>query len=382
MMKRALLSLWILLAATWTAVPAAAHNLELTDVLVVLKNDGTYQVDMTCDLDALALGVSPTADSAELFARLEAMSAAELAERVDGLHRLFERRVRVFFDGERVTSVITFPDRGTALASSIEPPTFLGLTARLEGVVPEGGATFSFRASRAFPPVHLTLLRQGDAPHRELVPLGTPSTPVALASTGEKAAGMDARHVSGRYVAGQYLVLGFWHIVPEGLDHILFVLGLYLLAARMRPLLWQVSAFTAAHTVTLALATYGVVELSASVVEPLIALSIAYVAMENVFTEELKPWRPWLVFSFGLLHGLGFAGVLGELGLPRQEMLAGLLSFNVGVELGQLAVLLVAFLLLGWAREKDFYHRRVVIPLSLMIAAVGLYWAVERTFSG
>jgi hydrogenase/urease accessory protein HupE len=184
----------------------------------------------------------------------------------------------------------------------------------------------------------------------------------------------------GLRVAGQYLTLGFWHIVPEGLDHILFVLGLFLLAARWKPLLWQVTAFTAAHTVTLALSTYGVVRLSPGIVEPLIALSIAYVAIENLFVQELKPWRVALVFAFGLLHGLGFAGVLAELGLPQEDRLAALLSFNVGVELGQLAVLGLAFLALGWWRNHPQYRRRVVLPLSLVIALMGLYWAVSRTF--
>jgi hypothetical protein len=130
--------------------------------------------------------------------------------------------------------------------------------------------------------------------------------------------------------------------------------------------------------VTLALATYGVVTLPSRIVEPLIALSIAYVAVENVFTEELKPWRVWVVFAFGLLHGLGFAGVLGELGLPRGELAAALLAFNAGVELGQLAVILLALLALGAFRHRAGYRRRVVVPASLAIAAVGLYWAVER----
>src|SRR5207247_1613157 len=104
----------------------------------------------------------------------------------------------------------------------------------------------------------------------------------------------------------RYLRLGFRHIVPEGTDHILFVLGLFLLSPRLRPMLLQVSAFTLAHTATLALSTLGVVRLSPAVVEPLIALSIAYVAAENTLRQELRPWRAALVFGFGLLHGLGF----------------------------------------------------------------------------
>ncbi|MFN0135253.1 MAG: HupE/UreJ family protein, partial [Phycisphaerae bacterium] len=171
-------------------------------------------------------------------------------------------------------------------------------------------------------------------------------------------------------------------ILPKGLDHILFVVGLFLLSNRMRPLLLQVSAFTIAHTVTLALSTYGVLRLPSSIVEPLIALSIAYVAIENLFTRELHVWRPALVFAFGLLHGMGFAGVLSELGLPEGEYVAALLSFNVGVELGQLAVILIAFVLVGWMRGRPDYRKFVVIPASTLIALIGLYWSVERAFFG
>jgi hypothetical protein len=142
-------------------------------------------------------------------------------------------------------------------------------------------------------------------------------------------------------------VLGFTHILPKGLDHILFVLGLFLLSTRKGPLLAQVTAFTIAHTLTLGLSVFGVVSLSWSVVEPLIAASIAYVAVENILTPNLKPWRTTVVFGFGLPHGLGFAGVLQEVGLPRSQRLPLLASFNVGVELGQLTVIALAFLAVG-----------------------------------
>lgn len=179
----------------------------------------------------------------------------------------------------------------------------------------------------------------------------------------------------------QYLALGFTHILPKGLDHVLFVLGIFLLAVRLKPVLWQVTAFTLAHTITLALTIYGVVSLPSSIVEPLIALSIVYVAIENVFTDKLHAWRPLVVFCFGLLHGMGFAGVLREIGLPRSEFVPALLAFNVGVELGQLTVIFTAFLVVGLPfREKPWYRRRVVVPGSLVIAAVGLYWFVQRVF--
>jgi hydrogenase/urease accessory protein HupE len=175
-----------------------------------------------------------------------------------------------------------------------------------------------------------------------------------------------------------YTVLGFTHILPKGLDHILFVLGIFLLSARWRPLLYQVTAFTVAHSITLALSLYGIVSLPPSVVEPLIALSIVYVAVENILVSGLRPWRVWVVFAFGLLHGLGFAGVLTELGLPEGEFVPALVAFNVGVELGQLAVILLALAAVGWCRNRPWYRSRVVIPASLVIAATGAWWTVER----
>jgi len=180
-------------------------------------------------------------------------------------------------------------------------------------------------------------------------------------------------------VIRQYLQLGFTHILPHGFDHILFVLGLFLLSTRWKPLLSQVTAFTIAHSITLGLTMYGVVSISPRIVEPAIALSIAYVAVENVMTTQLKPWRVGIVFAFGLLHGMGFAGVLRELGLPRSQFLTALITFNVGVELGQLAVIATAFLLVAqWYRAKPWYRQRLVVPASALIAATGVFWTVQR----
>jgi hydrogenase/urease accessory protein HupE len=172
--------------------------------------------------------------------------------------------------------------------------------------------------------------------------------------------------------------MGFEHIVPEGLDHILFVLGLFLLGTRLKPLLWQITAFTVAHSLTLGLSLYGIVHLPSSIVEPVIAASIVFVAVENLFTAELKPWRPLVVFAFGLVHGLGFAGALKDLGLQRRDFLTALVGFNGGVELGQLFVVALALLAVGWLRSRPCYRRLVVVPASLLIAAVAMVWTIQR----
>jgi hypothetical protein len=140
-----------------------------------------------------------------------------------------------------------------------------------------------------------------------------------------------------------------------------------------------VSAFTLAHSITLGLTMYGVVSVPARIVEPMIALSIAYVAIENLVLTELRSWRVALVFAFGLLHGMGFAGVLQELGLPRSEFLTALLAFNVGVEAGQLAVIGTAFLLVGWQwSNRPWYRQRITVPASGLIACTAVYWTIER----
>jgi hypothetical protein len=176
-----------------------------------------------------------------------------------------------------------------------------------------------------------------------------------------------------------YTVSGFQHILPLGLDHILFVVGLFLLSKRLKPLLWQVTMFTLAHSITLTLAMFDLVNLPAQIVEPLIALSIAYVAIENVLRPTLHKSRLWIVFAFGLLHGMGFASVLAEFGMPTDGFALALISFNLGIEVGQLVVVIAAYLMLAiWFKDYQLYRRIIVIPLSLFIGLIGLYWFWDR----
>jgi hypothetical protein len=200
-------------------------------------------------------------------------------------------------------------------------------------------------------------------------------------TAGAHALSADLSQLSRTEVAWTYLQQGFTHIIPLGLDHILFVLCIFLLNPNLRSVIWQATAFTVAHSITLGLAMYGVIAAPSHIVEPVIALSIMYVALENVLTDKLKPSRIAIVFIFGLIHGMGFAGALTGLGLPQQEFATALITFNVGVELGQLAVTLTAWLLVGkWFASKNWYRFRIVNPASLLIAIVACYWTIERTF--
>lgn len=363
-------------AALLGALPASAHDFALTDVLLVLKSDGTWVADLRIDVDALALGVSSSVPSEDLVAELEAMSVAEFEGALERATETLQRRIRVRFDGEPVLPRVAFPELDQPTDPTATEQTVLGTTARLSGNIPEGAVEVSFRASRAFGVVQLTIFDQSSlASRRHLLESAEDSPAYAIGSEPE-----DVPAPGTEAVLARYLVLGFEHIIPRGVDHILFVLGLFLLAARLRPLLWQVTAFTAAHTVSLALSVYGIVDLPARPVEVLIALSIAYVGIENLFVDRLRFWRTLLVFGFGLLHGLGFAGVLTEIGLPEGEFVPALVGFNVGVELGQLAVILAALALLGWARDRAWYRHRIVFPLSSAIALTGIFWAIQRAF--
>lgn len=189
----------------------------------------------------------------------------------------------------------------------------------------------------------------------------------------------DFSKMSKTEIGLAYLKLGFQHIIPKGIDHILFVIGIFLLNPKLNKVIWQATAFTIAHSITLGLAMYGVIKPPADIIEPVIALSIVLVALENMITANLHPWRIFIIFLFGLVHGMGFAGVLIELGLPQKEFVTGLITFNLGVEIGQITVILAAYFLFGmWFGDKQWYRKAIVIPLSIIIACIALYWTVER----
>jgi hypothetical protein len=351
----------------------AAHDFTVTEVAVIFRGDGGYQIDMSVDADAVALGLPPDTESSIVVAAMERLTPAQFEVATARAKEYVAQYVRIRFDDVKQNPLVEFPQYGTAAAMDAETPTVLGTLARMNGEMPAGAEAFTFGASEVFKVVKLTVF-DPSAPRPATFTLGPgEDSPPHLIGGGQQ-----TQTTGG--VLRRYTILGFEHILPLGLDHILFVLGLFLLSVRWRPLLWQVTAFTIAHSVTLALSMYGVVSLPSRLVETLIAASIAYVAIENIFTSKLHAWRPPVVFFFGLLHGLGFATVLRELGLPREQFVPALISFNVGVELGQLAVVSLAFLAVGWLRERPDFRKLVVVPCSAAIAALGVYWAIERWF--
>lgn len=343
---------------------ASGHELERTRVALTFAPDGTFLLEVANDPNWLLLrlesfvdgNVASGLDPVTRDARLRALTAT------------FADRIVLFVDGHEVRPELVeyVPPRPQPPADGLtELATF-----RLRGRMPNDARTLRWLYGLVIDPYPLSITRSDGRLVTEWIRGTDWSGTIDL--TGQ------FRQATRREVASRYLALGYTHILPKGLDHMLFVLGLFLLSVRVRPILVQVTTFTVAHSITLGLAMLGVVALPPRLVEPLIALSIAYVAIENLVTRELKPWRLGLVFAFGLLHGLGFAGVLADLGLPRGERLTALVSFNLGVEGGQLTVIALAALLVAWYRHHSWYHRRIVAPASLAIATVGVYWTIAR----
>lgn len=361
-------SIWLLLCGGM----ALAHEVTPT-IGDFVTEDSTFTLDLRINIEAFVAGID--------LDELENTNESELSDSYDSLRVLepdaLEPRVRSFVEawlpqlqvdanGPVVLSLdrIEIPPAGN---TELPRATHLFVT----GTLPDGARTLVLTWPDGSGDMVLRQQRV-DAPYTGYLEGGQTTDPIPLSGGGQR---------GGWQTFGEYIPVGFDHILPKGLDHILFVLGLFFLSTRLSPLIWQVSAFTLAHTVTLALGALGIVSISGAIVEPLIAASIVYVAVENLFTKGLSPWRPFVIFGFGLLHGLGFASVLGEFGLPAGQFVPALIGFNVGVELGQLTVIALAFLAVGyWFGQKPWYRARIAMPASVVIATVGAYWFVERVF--
>lgn len=352
---------------------AVAHTLRPAVASFELEKSGTLSLEVKTNVEALLAELGPEhADSddspkAAAYNDLRALSSQQLSEVFENVAADFVKTVLVESDVgdiELAFNQIVVPDPGDL---DLSRDSVIELT----GTVPVDAQYIVWRWPMQYGSSVVRLSTPGsEAPVTMWLPAGKVSDPLQITGIIERSTTFT--------VVTDYIVLGFTHILPLGLDHILFVLGLFLLSPQIRPLLWQVSAFTLAHTITLGLTIYGEINLPSNPVEVLIALSIVYVGVENCLSSTLKPWRIALVFLFGLLHGMGFAGVLGEIGLPEQAFLTALISFNIGVEFGQLAIISLAFLLVGLFRQKSWYRLAIVVPGSVVIAFTGLYWTWER----
>jgi hypothetical protein len=317
-------------------------------------------------IDLSAVDDTDNAPEAAIYDQLRALQPEALEAALRNAWPRVSRGLLLFVDGERLMPEIA--DLQIPAAGDLGLPRDSVLT--VVAPLPPGDAGVEIGVAPGWGTFIPRQIGGGDDAYEGFLAGGERTPPLPRAEVLTEGAGA---------VFLRYIGAGFEHIVPLGLDHILFVLGLFFFATSLGPLLWQVSAFTVAHTVTLALAATGVVSIPASIVEPLIAATIVYVGIENTIGSGNVRGRTALVFCFGLLHGLGFASVLGDYGIASGRFAVALIGFNIGVEIGQLAVIGMAFALVGWFIHRGWYRTVIAIPASLVIAAIGAYWVVERT---
>ncbi len=347
---------------------AQAHEV-LPSIADMREVDGRIVFEVSANIESFVAGINLT-ETADTNEAAEAATYDELrALAPDALASEFEE----FWP--QMATAITLTADGAPLTPELDN-VVVGPTADVEIVrtstiqfsAPLPADTVNVQFGWA-PELGVLVLRQMDvpSPYDAYLEAGALTDQIALAGGGQ---------ATGWQTFVDYIPVGFDHIVPKGLDHILFVLGLFFLAAQFRPLLLQISLFTLAHTITLALAALGYVNVSGDIVEPLIAASIVFIAVENIWARGISRWRPFIIFGFGLLHGLGFASVLGEFGLPEGSFIAGLIGFNIGVEVGQLVVVAVMFLFVWQALRVDDgeneAQRGTILYAVLLAVGVGL----------
>lgn len=355
------------------ALSASAHEMRPAIATLTLSDQGVLSVALETNLEAWLAGVNPTladTDDSPKAAQYDALRAMDS----DELKAMFVPRMREFADRihievEGVSIAMTVTSHEVIMEADPELPRLS--VVRLVGGLPDQAQAFRYRVDQQLPNTAVRFLRAEQEPQVAFVKHAETSPQFSLD-------GSFTRSVAA--IVWEYVELGFTHILPRGIDHIVFILGLTLMSKRLVDLVIQVTAFTVAHSVTLALGLYGVLNLSPAIVEPLIAASIVYIALENCWHQRVGVSRALVVFVFGLLHGMGFAGVLTELGLPERDFIVGLLSFNLGVEFGQLAIIALAYFSVGiWLLHKTWYRQAVAIPVSLCIGGLGMYWLIERT---
>jgi hypothetical protein len=349
---------WVAVAWVTICVPIHAHEIGATQVAASFTAE-TYVVDVTVDPDALLTLLWIRAGR-----QIETVvDRAARDRRIEELAPVFLDSIDLRFDGARTRPGFEYRP-ASATAGVARQPLLIRLTGRHPAAskftisYPLASGSFAMTV-RFAPDVVRTIWLEG----------GVQSAPVALD------AGLTPTRLA---VASRYFQLGFEHVVPRGFNHVLLVLGAFFVGGRRRSIVTQFSAFTVSHAIAVLLTVCGLVSVPLRVVEPLIALSAAFFAAENLLSDEVRSWRLTLIFVLGLLHGMGFAGVLRELELPRAELLTALTSFNVGVEAAQLALVAFAIFVVGrWRRTSVAYRSLVVQPASLVIAVAGVYWIVS-----
>ncbi len=378
----------LVITSLWLISFASAHEVRPSIVDLTIDNKGQYQLTLKVNLESLIAKINiqhentDSDDNSIKYNELRKLSKEGLHQEFNSFVPYFLDHLNLTFDNERQvlkTAIAVIPEVGDielARDSVIKIQGDIPLST--QSILWQWDASFGNAVLRVSTPqnpeIYSAYLLDGKSSDDIVIGLSSPNS---SAQNSQKVGGcaFDCKWKSFL----NYLQVGYVHILPKGLDHILFVVGLFLLSASLKPLLIQVTTFTLAHSITLALGLYGIVNFSSAIVEPLIAASIIVVCLENIYSSKLSRWRPFVIFLFGLLHGLGFASVLKEIGLSPENYVSSLVAFNIGVEFGQLTVISLCFLAVGfWFRNKSWYRKAITIPASIVIAIVASYWFVER----
>ena len=340
---------------------------------------GHYRIEIRASLEAILTGINAqyknTQDSpnAQAYDELRALSAEKLASQFTLFSEKFSQSLQLKIDNKRIPlniKQVDIPEPGYTKVPRMS-------TIIIEGPLQKEARSLSWYYPQSFGD-NAVRVRQVDESNEKWFWSAWQWLKNDNVSSNFSLTEVFTQQPLSQVISS-YLSAGFDHILPKGLDHIVFILALFLFSIKLRPLFWQVTMFTLAHSLTLSLAMFNIIQLPAAVVEPLIALSIVYIALENIFSKRLKTQRLIVVFLFGLLHGLGFASMLNDFGMPDYAFVAALISFNVGVELGQIAIILLAFFAVAfWFKDKNQYKRYVVIPGSCLISLTGLVWTYQR----
>ncbi len=358
-----------------------AHTDDINQATLSLENGEHYQLTVTVDfIHILKKHLNISGDDDKVIKALNQQSFLEQKKLLEQLKNILSQQSSIYFDNI-AQSISSF--KGLELQQLkriLSQQVYLSeYKAQLQatGNIPENIKTVTLRFSPLLGNVILKVVR----PEQEILSTAALSNGYQISTVNTKREDRSNTLTKILTLASDYLYQGFVHILPRGLDHILFVLALFLFAKRRSTLIWQISAFTLAHTITLALGIYGIISLPSNIVEPLIALSIVYVGLENIYrakNNKISHSRMPIIFAFGLLHGLGFASVLADVGLPQSQYALSLISFNIGVELGQLTVIALAFICLLPFRAKNWYQTKLVLTLNVAIAIIASYWLIER----
>ena len=373
-----LITIVMLGLATW--LPAASsHAHEINPAVVIITvNDDEASINITFNAEIFLAGIDASTirntnetAQAEEYDRLRALDTDMLEDRLSQRQDDLLAMIMLQSDGQALA--LTMQEIDSKRNTDLTTPRMTTVTARAD--LPSGGAPVQLRLA---PDLGAYIIRQkADAGstaqdeelYADFIAAGLETLPIPRTASVERT--WQATFV-------QYIISGIAHIIPKGLDHIVFIMGLYFFSPRLRPLLMQVTVFTLAHSVTLAMATLKLIYIPASVVEPLIALSIAWIGVENILRPKIGASRLTVIFVFGLLHGLGFAFVLGEVGLAGSAFAVSLIAFNIGVEVGQLLVLAPLVVMGAFISHRKDYRKHVENPASLLIALIGMYWFLER----